>query len=467
MAQQLYFSRDSVMTLEIGDKPTSKVWKIPVLEGFSFSQATNVSEITLNEMEAGDGTSRRGRRAFNDSLAPVEFSFSTYARPFKASGSGSADSAAHHHAVEEALWALFSGPATYDNTGKDFGVQTVHDATDMNVSFELSNAAVLGPTGANPGANLYFEFGDTAATKVTYKLGKIVLNEASIDFDIDGVATINWTGFADTVTQFSTTRIVDGAVISDATVNITTTDTSDLSLGMRVTGTGITGTAVYIDSITDNNTIELSAAQSLGDAAVLHFGPPEPDITEAILATNNFIRNRLTKVFVVPTTQDPDGDSTNELEDEYVLTLTGGNITLSNNVTYLTPEELGVVNVPIGHVTGTRSYGGSMTCYLTEQTTGANATKASKDFFDDLKGISNIVSNSFKLVFLIGGGTDIDSLTSPGLRVEMATCHVDIPTHSVEDIVQLETTFSALPSTIDAKDEVALIYKGDTPNVVS
>ena len=83
MAQQLYFSRDSIMRLEIG----SKTWKIPVLEGFSFSQATNVSEITLNEMESTAGVSRRGRRAFNDSLAPVEFSFGTYVRPFKSAGS--------------------------------------------------------------------------------------------------------------------------------------------------------------------------------------------------------------------------------------------------------------------------------------------------------------------------------------------------------------------------------------------
>ena len=101
MAQQLYFSRDSQMFLEIEDS----VWKIPVLEGFSFSQATNTSEITLAEMEAGDGTSRRGRRAFNDSLAPVDFSFSTYIHPFKAASgaaAGTADSAAKVHAVEEA-----------------------------------------------------------------------------------------------------------------------------------------------------------------------------------------------------------------------------------------------------------------------------------------------------------------------------------------------------------------------------
>ena len=82
MAQQLYFSRDSMMFLEFD----SFVWEIPVLDGFSFSQATNSSEITLNEMESSAGVSRSGRRAFNDSLAPGEWSFSTYVRPFTAAG---------------------------------------------------------------------------------------------------------------------------------------------------------------------------------------------------------------------------------------------------------------------------------------------------------------------------------------------------------------------------------------------
>ena len=114
MAQQLYFSRDSEMRVKIG----SDVWSIPVLEGFSFSQATNVSEVELNEMESTAGVSRRGRRAFNDSLSAAEFSFSTYVRPFKSAGSGAGkadDTADMHHAVEEVLWALFTGPATYSD----------------------------------------------------------------------------------------------------------------------------------------------------------------------------------------------------------------------------------------------------------------------------------------------------------------------------------------------------------------
>ena len=62
----LFFQRDS--TLQVypnradGTFPaSSQAFAIPMLEGFSFSQTTNSSEITLAEMESTTGTSRRGR----------------------------------------------------------------------------------------------------------------------------------------------------------------------------------------------------------------------------------------------------------------------------------------------------------------------------------------------------------------------------------------------------------------------
>jgi len=377
MAEQLYFSRDTKVYIEIG----SAVWELPVLDGFSFSQATNTSEITLAEMEDSSGTSRRGRRAFNDSLAPAEWSFSTYVRPFIASGTvagGGADDSLNHHAVEEVLWALMAGAATYtapteggndaDFTGFTYGTGLTQ------IDFDSSNKSTLGT------ANIYFTLGD--ANKKTYKLSSCVVNEASIDFEIDGLATINWSGFGSNITEDS---------------------------------------------------------------------EPTATITEATAATANFIRNRLSILEVVPTAVDPDGDGTAELAASYDLTLTGGNITINNNITYITPEELGIVNIPFGHVTGTRSVSGNFTCYLTENTASSDQ---STDLWEDLKSITNVVTNSFALTFKIGGDT------APYLKATMGTCHIDIPTHSVADIISLETNFNALPSTIDETDELVLEYKG-------
>ena len=65
---------------------------------------------------------------------------------------------------------------------------------------------------------------------------------------------------------------------------------------------------------------------------------------------SGFIQNRLSTVTV-------DGSSSKNnsaILDTYI-TLTGGSITISNNLSFLTPEEIGRVNAPIGHVTGTRT----------------------------------------------------------------------------------------------------------------
>ena len=148
MADNMFFSRDTNFLVEIG----TDRWAIPILDGFSFSQATNTTEVTLNEMADTSGNSRRGRKLFTDSYAPAEWSFSTYARPFASAGSGSgaADSSAKHHAVEEALWAMMVGAGTYSsNTFPGFTA----DTTDLDIVFSGSNAVTLGT------ANFYFVLG--------------------------------------------------------------------------------------------------------------------------------------------------------------------------------------------------------------------------------------------------------------------------------------------------------------------
>ena len=44
--------------------------------------------------------------------------------------------------------------------------------------------------------------------------------------------------------------------------------------------------------------------------------------------------------------------------------------------------------------------------------------------------------------------------------VSMPNCHLEIPTHSIEDVISLETNFHALPSSIDGTDEATIAYTG-------
>jgi hypothetical protein len=372
MADTLYFSRNTKVYAAIGNN----VWEIPVLDGFSFSQATNASEITLNEMSDASGNSRRGRQMFTDSYAPAEWSFSTYVRPFKSAGSGTgaADSAEKVHAVEEVLWAQMVGAGTYGSNTFPGLDHTADTNAALDISFTGANKTSLGTI------DLFFVMGATSGgTETVYHIEGCCVNEASLDFDIDGIATINWSGM--------------GKIIKEA---------------------------------------------ADADHSFLSGGAITPTVTEGISSTSNFIRNRLTSLAI---------SSTSPTNTTYDLVLTGGNITISNNMTFLTPETLGTVNQPLAHVTGTRSVTGNFTCYLNAE------ANSSADLFENIIEGTSTITNNFNLSFKVGGASG-----DPRLELDMAQCHLEVPSHGIEDVISLETNFHALPSTIDGTDELTIKY---------
>lgn len=372
MSEVLYFSRDTKLLIEIG----SEVWEIPVLNGFSFAQATNTTEIGLNEMATAAGLSRRARRVFNDSYAPAEWSFSTYVRPFVSAGTGAgaADDDPNHHAVEEALWALTVGRARYDDATFSFDGVTPGVA-GLDIDFDDSNRVTLGE------ANIYFVLnGCEGVNTKTYRINKSVVNEVTLNFDIQGIASIDWSGFGSEIEE----------VVS----------------------------------------------------------APTRTIYEAIDSTDNFIRNRLTSLAI-------SGTPGQGFKSNYNLTLTGGSITINNNITFLTPEELCKVNLPIGHVTGTRTIGGNFTSYLVLDTTTPTPLNTTGTLYKDLVEATQVVTNSFGLVFSVGG-----TINTPRVEFNIPKAHLEIPVHSIEDIISVDATFHALPSSLSDTDEMTIKYVG-------
>ena len=376
----LFFSRNTKVRVAYlnaaGAEVAGAVWEIPVLDGFSFSQSTNTSEVTLNEMSAGSSVSRRGRKMFTDSYAPAEWSFSTYARPFTTLGTGNTpgradDTAGFHHAVEECLWAMLATNAVYAQPVADTNASwtttpadaIVSDGDDMDINFTASNLTELAK------ANIYFINGTTI-----YKIANCAMNEASLDFDIDGITTINWSGM--------------GSIISEETIDTT----------------------------------------------------PAASRTEGNTGTANFIRNRLTELSAV---------STSPTDTEYGLTLTGGNVTISNNISFVTPETIGIVNQPLEAVTGTRTIGGSFSCYLD------NTALGSMDLFENIIEGTDVTVNQFDLNFKVGGASG-----TPRIELKMERCHLEVPTHSIDDIIALEVNFSALGTDITDTDELTVKYVG-------
>ena len=374
----LQFTRNATVYVELVDGSGTHVeaWKLSVLDGFSFTQSINSSEITISE--AGT-TSRRARLLFNDSLAPVEWSMSTYARPIV---SGSIV-----HMPEEPLWGMLMGSDSYNPATGVFynSVIGVEDATNANVNTPAATTNTFDFSASNVSSfgdrwNIYFSFEDGSNIQV-YKLESSVVNSCSVDFDIDGIATIQWSGFAKTLTD--------------------------------------SGTSVPSD---------LAGAQAIG-------------ITE----TTNFIRNRISTVTLSRTDVSPD--------DVYNLVLTGGSFSIENNVSYLTPEELGIVNAPLANITGARSISGSMTCYLDND----QANSKSGELFADLVSDTTTVRNVFDMSINIGGET----ASTPRIAFDLPTAHLEIPTINVEDLLTLEINFhgQVASGNVDNTDEATIIYK--------
>ena len=403
MAAQLQLSRNTHVYASDG----TNYWELPVLDGFSFSQSTATTEVSVSEMADLTGVSRRGRRMFTDAFEPAEWNLQMYARPFTASSLG-------NH-TDEVLWANFVNAGTYTSGTRIWAdpitnLNHITKATNTStIDFNNTNVSALGTFA------LYFVLGACGTAPASYSAGPgqpqtiyrisgAVCNTVTMDFDIDGILTLDWSGL--------------GSLLE-----------------------------------------EIPAMPNNWHSAIIADGIPH--------STNNFIRNRLTTLAVTigntdqdsdTTTGDADGDGgASTLGDEfmanYALTLTGGSITFENNLTYLTPEELCVVNQPLGNVTGNRSVSGSFTCYLNSGTSANTATTGtSADLFDDLASAVNVVTNSMDLVFSIGGAT------SPKLVIDIPTAHLEIPTHQIEDVIGLEVNFHALPSSLDATNEATIAY---------
>lgn len=410
MAETLQLSRnakvyirdfDSTLT---GANNSNTWWDIPVLDGYAFSQATESVEITLSEAADSNNRSRRGRLAFNTALAPVEWSITTYVRPFKSVGGRSAtvggfvdNAAGFTHAVEEPLWAYMvmgAGELFTANVGTARAAGNNWASTSTGVYSTTSNLTIDFAK-SNKTALRTFEMffamsstSNTAAPDTVYKLSDAVVNSVTIDFDIEGIAQLQWSGFA--------------------------------------------------KNISHSNTFPTALTTAL-------------KVDEAINSTNSFIRNRLTTANVSTTMAEYGGSV--GTPKFYNIILTGGSITIENNITYLTPEELAKVNIPLGHVTGTRSVSGTFTAYLDDDM----AANSSGALFRNMVANTTKDRNDFPITFSIGGAS------APKVEFIIPDAHLEIPTHSIEDVISVEVNFNALPTDIANTNEMSIKYYGLTP----
>jgi hypothetical protein len=129
----------------------------------------------------------------------------------------------------------------------------------------------------------------------------------------------------------------------------------------------------------------------------------------------------------------------------YTVPITGGSISINNNLTYLTPANLGVVNQPITYFTGTRAISCNVTAYLK---TGTN--ESSTLLANLLTASQTNVDNKFNVTLSLGG-------QSATTRVDLAmpTAMLTIPTITSEQVISTAITINPQADTSGTYDLTA------------
>lgn len=328
---------------------TTNTIELQVQDGFSFSQNTTSETVTLNEAGAAPV---RGQRSFNTALDPVEFSFSTYMRP-KFVDNGATDKVI---AEESVLWGALSsddGTGWTETEGADTAAYSTVDFGDSQVHQLQKFGMIIILDGSS------------------YIIDNCALDQATIDFGLDAIAMIAWTG--------------RGTKLRSSTATATTASNP-------VFGGGLTGSSKgrYLDA--------------------------------------PYIANKLSTIDLKSTI---DGAGTGT--ETYTIPLTGGSLTIANNITYLTPANLGQVNQPVTYFTGTRAITGTINAYLRtgdQESAGLLA--------DMLASSATDIDPAFSVTIAVGGSTS-------GTRVEfdMPACVLTIPTISTDQVVSTTINFTA------------------------
>ena len=324
--------------------------EIQVLDGFSFSQNTTAETVTLNEAGAAPV---RGQRSFNTALEPVDFSMSTYMRP--------ADGGDNITAEESVLWnAMFAtDPIGGTNPAWSEGTTNCTLVAGNSQSHQLQKFGLI-----------------IVIDGVSYIIDNCALDTATVDFGLDAIAMVAWTGRGSILRQLAGLTATTGTTVTF--------------------GGGLAGTAK------GKNT------------------------------TAPFIANKLTTLTLK---KEIDGTGAT-----YNLAITGGSLTIANNLTYLTPANLGVVNRPFTYFTGTRGITGSLNCYLR-----AGSSNSSGLLADMLAGSTTDVDPAFYMQFEVGGVT-----IATRVEFEMPATVLTIPTVSTEQVVSTTINFTAQGSSTGA-----------------
>lgn len=432
---------------------TANTWEVQVLDGFKFSQGTNQTTININEASSAPV---RGSRAFNTALNPVDITFSTYMRPRL--------NAAQATAEERVLWNALLGSVGIEGTTQAGAVVTASAftgtlATATRASTTASQVTISSALTVTPAPVT----GEVYTVKGVTGTGAMYWNQP--------VKIVSYTAGTSIVLEYLTAPPAAATTVSPAWTTAVKLDKA--AWVENPTATGVTTSYAQVTSAQSNRNqlqaigfifIVDNAAYTIDNCAIdqaqIDFGldaismvawtakgtklnqlaslPVLSAATDPVFSgsltgtatgkvtTANYITNKLSTVTLKSNLGGIGGTT-------YKVVLTGGSVQIVNNINYVTPANIGVVNQPIGYFTGARAISGTMNAYLK---TGTGETA---DLLNNM--LSNIATASetkFSAQIEIGGSNN-------GTRVEfeMPGCMLGIPSVDVADVISTAITFNA------------------------
>jgi hypothetical protein len=430
----------------------TNTFEIQVLDGFSFSQASQQTTIQVSE---GGNTPVRGQRSFNTSLDPVEYSFSTYVRP-RLNG-------AIVDAEEKVLWNALMHSQPIDATGLAITASALTRATTLtNVATLTCSAANFTTAGISVGDSITIKGATgttakewnsvavittlapnaTATTAVT--LAYLVAPNAAATTAAT-VASLSirkgaWTEHIAAGTDTAYSLLHTGGsnknqlqkfglyfLVDDALYAVDNCALDQVSLDFNLEGIATLSWTGNGTALRQLNASGNTAAVSGANPAVFSGTGNATGNAAAKTTTANYITNKLSTMTLISGIQGGGGTT-------YTVPITGGNLTYANNISYVVPANLGVVNTAIGYFTGSRSISGTVTAYLKTGSNNPTATLLN----DILAGTTTTSETKFRLQLELGG------ISNP-IRVEfdIKGCVLQVPAIETADVVAVNINFTA------------------------
>lgn len=424
---------------------SSNTFELQVLDGYSFSQANDSQ--TINVTEAG-ASPLRGSRTFNTQLNAADWSLSTYIRPLKSTTVT---------AAERVLWNAAMGSHLLDTTGQ--AVSSLTRGTTLTPTASIVTAAALVYNDRhNASATAAVTATSTALAaglpvNVIGATSSTDWNRAAVIRSVAGTGPYTYTveyskapGTAAGTTATGTAiKILAGQWGTDAAFSYVSTVGSNRHQLQKFGLIFVVDNVLYgIDNCAVGQVSIDFGLDQIATAAWSGQGTKVKKLstlTAANLATSSttastsakYITNKLSTV----TLESKIGGSEAGGSTTYTVPITGGNLTINNNLNYLIPSNLGVINEAVAYYTGSRTINGNLTAYLKTGTAGDAGS-----LLDSLLsgGGNSGIEPKFRLQLEMGGSSN-----STRVEFEMPGTMLQVPDINIADVVSTTINFTAEP----------------------